>query len=160
MKLSAKQQALILKARNQCIELEKIQESILQKLYFDLDIEETENTSDVLFDALYADWKSEKELLRYVSNRAVEFTSNSHPTGTVITRCHPSLNFGQTVFIINEGEHHMTVNPMGDIATFTVHKELIWPTSKSEDAEGKEKALEKNGCYSYIASNERNNSKD
>lgn len=160
MKLSAKQQTLLLKARNQCIELEKIQESILQKLYLDLDIEETECTSDVLIDVLYADWKSEKELLRFVNKQAEDFTSNSEPTGTVITRSHDLLNFGQTVFIVNEGKTHMTVNPMGEVATYTISKEFIWPTSKSEDIEGREKALEKNGCYSYIASNERNNSKD
>lgn len=152
MKLSAKQQALVLKARKQCLELEQIQESILKKLYFDLDVEETESTSDVMFDALYANWKSDKELLNFLNKSHDRFYPNTYPTGTIITRSHPQLNFGQTVYIVHASSKTVTVNPMGDSDTYEISKELVWPSSQSDDAEGRERALEKNGCYSYIVS--------
>lgn len=73
---------------------------------------------------------------------------------TIITRKHPTLNFGQTVDIINYNEHteEVVVKPHGDTKKYTLHFKEVWPSYMTEDCSYDQlnKYLEQNGEFNYI----------
>lgn len=73
---------------------------------------------------------------------------------TIITRKHPTLNFGQTVDIIgfNELSDEVVVKPHGDKKTYTMHFKEVWPSYMTEDCQYEQlnKDLDKLGEFDYI----------
>lgn len=69
--------------------------------------------------------------------------------GTVITRNHSVLNFGQTGEIVafNEFSDDLVFKPHGDTKKYNMHYTTIWPQSKAYNYEELNKALE------YLESN-------
>jgi len=74
--------------------------------------------------------------------------------GTIITRKHPKLNFGQTVDIIDfrEFSDMVLVKPHGDTKKYTMSFKEVWPShmTRSCSYDILNKDLEKLGEYSYI----------
>jgi hypothetical protein len=74
--------------------------------------------------------------------------------GTIITRKHPTLNFGQTVDIIkwNEASDQVVIKPHGDSKTYVLNFNEVWPAhmTKSCSYDILNKDLEKLGEFDYI----------
>jgi hypothetical protein len=64
--------------------------------------------------------------------------------GTVITRKHNILNFGQTGEILGFIEHsdELYFKPHGDTKRYLMHYTEIWPQSLAYEYEARNKALE------------------
>jgi hypothetical protein len=64
--------------------------------------------------------------------------------GTVITRKHNILNFGQTGEILgfNEFSDEVYFKPHGDTKKYHMHYTEIWPQSQAYEYEARNKALE------------------
>ena len=74
--------------------------------------------------------------------------------GTIITRKHPTLNFGQTVDILsfNENTDELTIKPHGDPKKYTLHFNEVWPSHCTVNCfyDLLNKQLEMLGEYDYI----------
>jgi hypothetical protein len=79
---------------------------------------------------------------------------NNNENGTIITRKHPTLNYGQTVDIIgfNEFTDELTVKPHGDSKKYNLNFNAVWPSSFTANCRYDElnKQLEMLGEFDYI----------
>lgn len=144
-KISDKKINQILKARNQILELQKIQDSIYEKLLFDLDIESNIPISDITY---CVDTRTDKSIIELLKKGYLdECKTLSRPTGTVITKNFKYLNFGQTVEVVKEQMDEYLVRASGDTELIAISKKYIWLTENAEEFEKREKALANNNVY-------------
>jgi hypothetical protein len=73
---------------------------------------------------------------------------------TIITRKHPTLNYGQTVDIIdfNENTDEVKIKPHGDKKTYIMYFKEVWPSYMTQDCnyEQLNKDLDQLGEFDYI----------
>ena len=74
--------------------------------------------------------------------------------GTIITRKHPTLNFGQTVDILdfNEFSDELTIRPHGDSKKYNLNFNEVWPATCTKECMYDElnKRLEMLGEFDYL----------
>ena len=74
--------------------------------------------------------------------------------GTIITRKHPTLFFGQTVDILgfNEFTDELVIKPHGDSKKYNINYNEVWPASCTKDCRFDllNKQLEMLGEFDYI----------
>ena len=74
--------------------------------------------------------------------------------GTIITRKHPTLNFGQTVDILdfNEFSDELTIRPHGDSKKYNLNFNEVWPATCTKYCLYDElnKRLEMLGEFDYL----------
>lgn len=74
--------------------------------------------------------------------------------GTIITRKHPTLFFGQTVDILgfNEFADELVIKPHGDSKKYNINYNAVWPAIGTKDCQydSLNKQLEMLGEYEYI----------
>jgi len=81
-------------------------------------------------------------------------THFSNIYGTIITRKHPILFFGQTVDILgfNEFYDELVIKPHGDSKMYNIYYKAVWPATLTKNCQYEllNKQLEMLGEFDYI----------